>query len=639
MIGNLNNQLIPLTMKTILMLCCSLSLVVSLQAQNPFTPDSNIFTMMNQVDTILLRQTVQHLQDYGTRYAYMPQADSAGEWIYQKLDSISNLSVVKQYFPFPNGDTGFNVIATHTGTLYPDEYVVIGGHYDSQSVDNMHAPGANDDAVGTAGVMEAARILSQYTFDRSILFACWNMEEPNLGGSGYFALDAANHNMKILGYFNLDCGGYLKPGNQPLTFIVHQPGSDYLADFYMETCSTYLPSLLMTPVQNNLSDEFEFSLNGFQSLWNMEDLNNASIYNHTPQDKIGINVNSFYNLATFVKADIANLARMADLEPRPLNLRGSPEDGKIKLTWNPNENVDHYNIYRDSVLIAGCNDTIYTDINVTNGSKYSYFITSVWSNPAHESDGSSPVSLKPRPAMVFPFSDFFENGAWYWDLDPPWGTENKGINQSMCLSDSPGGQYTTLSSPVAYLASLDLTNCSDAQVSFMTQYTIGSLGDVAVLIVNYNSYYVLDEFQFTQPTWIQKTYSLNDFLGKSGVHLFFLLFSDKAANMDGIYIDDFTLSLTTGAPEDRIAAKSESIKFVPNPFTDHTMIEYVVADNTFITLIIYDTFGKEVGVLVNGIQTKGRHQVQWDAGDLPAGVYFCRVQAGKKAWSGKVVKN
>jgi hypothetical protein len=586
----MNNEEIIKTkiMKTITIFCCMLLTAAAMQAQNVLMPgaltrktgldasktrninrgsvsnvntnqhvvlkpsvksrnltiDSAIFEMMNQVDTSLLRQTVQHLQDYGTRYAYLPQADSAGDWIYKKMDSINNLSVVKQYFPLPNGDTGFNVIATLSGTKYPDEYVIMGAHYDSWSFDSTRAPGANDDGAGTAGVLEAARILSQYTFDRSIIFACWTMEELDLGGSGYFASQAADSNMIISGYFTMDCGGYLKPGNQPATSVLHHFQSDYLADFYTETCSIYLPSLIISQESWSLSDDFSFSVNGYQGIWNFEDLLNFGSSNHTPNDKIGINVNSFYNLSVFVKADIANLARIADMAPRPMNLRGHPEDGKITLTWNPNDSVNHYNVYRDSIFYETTGDTSFVDLNVTNGVCYSYYVTSVFEISGNESEGSSPVRVIPSPLITSPFVDDFESGILYWDLEPTWGLENKGINQSACLSDSPGAYYDNLSRTFAFLKPLDLDGCVDSEISFITNYSVQDNYDWCYLFAFYNSLVLLDAFTGYQPGWHQKSYSLNDFLGKPDVHLFFMLITDKSLKSDGIYIDDFTISFT-----------------------------------------------------------------------------------------------
>jgi hypothetical protein len=77
----------------------------------------------------------------------------------------------------------------------------------------------------------------------------------------------------------------------------------------------------------------------------------------------------------------------------------------------------------------------------------------------------------------------------------------------------------------------------------------------------------------------------------------------------------------------------------PNPFSDYTIFEYELKENEKVTLSIFDHLGQEVGLLLNEQQTKGQQKVQWNAEGLPSGIYFYRIQAGKKVGSGKIVKN
>lgn len=64
----------------------------------------------------------------------------------------------------------------------------------------------------------------------------------------------------------------------------------------------------------------------------------------------------------------------------------------------------------------------------------------------------------------------------------------------------------------------------------------------------------------------------------------------------------------------------------PNPCTEITTIGFSVPDNTFVTLKVYDNFGKEVATLVNGLRPAGKFKVNWETGDLPNGIYFYRLQ-------------
>ena len=76
----------------------------------------------------------------------------------------------------------------------------------------------------------------------------------------------------------------------------------------------------------------------------------------------------------------------------------------------------------------------------------------------------------------------------------------------------------------------------------------------------------------------------------------------------------------------------------PNPFVERTTIVYQLANTAVTRLFISDAEGKMVGNLVdNQLQEAGRHEVEWRAGQLPAGAYICTLEAGKQRISSRVV--
>jgi Zn-dependent M28 family amino/carboxypeptidase len=99
------------------------------------------------------------------------------------------------------GYTGYNVVAELTGATRPDEIYIIGAHYDS--VDN---PGADDNGSGVAGVLEIARIVSQYDSDATIRFIAFDMEEWGLIGSDDYATDHRSENIR--GMISMDMIAY-----------------------------------------------------------------------------------------------------------------------------------------------------------------------------------------------------------------------------------------------------------------------------------------------------------------------------------------------------------------------------------------------------------------------------------------------
>lgn len=106
-----------------------------------------------------------------------------------------------------------NVVATLPG-MQPesrDRIYVVSGHYDSRVGDIMDAksfaPGANDDASGTAAVMEMARVMSKYEFDATLVFMAVAAEEQGLNGSTHWAEMAKQKNLNIAGMITNDIIG------------------------------------------------------------------------------------------------------------------------------------------------------------------------------------------------------------------------------------------------------------------------------------------------------------------------------------------------------------------------------------------------------------------------------------------------
>jgi hypothetical protein len=129
--------------------------------------------------------------DYMDLWLYTHAGDDRGSGPEHDL-AMDNIAVLMESYgltvtlePFLYyGTTYYNVVGTKVGTVYPDQEVIIGAHYDS--VDN---PGADDDASGVALVLEAARIITQYDSQYTIRFVAFDREEQGLIGS-YAYVDA-----------------------------------------------------------------------------------------------------------------------------------------------------------------------------------------------------------------------------------------------------------------------------------------------------------------------------------------------------------------------------------------------------------------------------------------------------------------
>ncbi|PKL78355.1 MAG: hypothetical protein CVV25_11885 [Ignavibacteriae bacterium HGW-Ignavibacteriae-4] len=146
---------------------------------------------------------------------------SAFMYLEQRLKDYGIESKIDNY-----RTVGYNVVGTQKGTKYPDSLFIICAHYDS--VDDFCA---DDNASGTSAVLEAARVLSQYKFDYTIVYALWDEEEGGLIGSSNYARAANRNGDKIAGVLNMDMIGY--DGNGDFLFEVHignTPKNDRMAN-------------------------------------------------------------------------------------------------------------------------------------------------------------------------------------------------------------------------------------------------------------------------------------------------------------------------------------------------------------------------------------------------------------------------
>ncbi|MFT6716805.1 MAG: Zn-dependent M28 family amino/carboxypeptidase, partial [Saprospiraceae bacterium] len=125
--------------------------------------------------------------------------DLAADYLVERLDSIEGISVVSDVY----SAGGRNVYGTQLGSVYLDSVVIIGCHYDAVA-DYC----ADDNASGVGILLEAARILSQYQFKRTIVYAFWDEEEVGLLGSKHHALQVSNGSDKIVAVLNIDMAGY-----------------------------------------------------------------------------------------------------------------------------------------------------------------------------------------------------------------------------------------------------------------------------------------------------------------------------------------------------------------------------------------------------------------------------------------------
>ncbi|HOI31390.1 MAG TPA: M20/M25/M40 family metallo-hydrolase, partial [Bacteroidales bacterium] len=573
-------------------------------------PDPFIVSLLGEVDATNITSIVQHLENYGTRNAYSSQSVEAQNWIKQEFEALG-LTVELQDFYMPSGSASDNVIATLTGTKYPEEYVVCGAHYDSYS-NGGNAPGADDNASGTAGVLELARILSQYTFDRTIIFCAFSGEEYGLYGSAAYAQSAAQQGMDIHGYFNLDMIGYLQNGSYIHTDLIYPPSAQELADFYMEVLAVYLPDF---PIEQGMlvggdSDHTSFNNNGYMGIFPFEDSDDHSPYIHTSNDLIGPSYNNAEQAKIFTQASLASIVTMANRLNPPRNLVAIPGDSKVNLEWAPLLDAAYFRIYRDDTIIDSTDANSYLDEGLENLQLYTYYITAIYEESGEESYPSNSASATPAPPLALPIFIDFENGLPYWELTEGWGLSTAAYYSSNhSLTESPIGNYTNSTESTATLNALDMSNMTASTLSFWTKFNLETDYDFMYLEITTNglNWTILETFNGHQSSWTQKFYDLEDYLGLPYVQLRFRFVSDVYVTEEGMFIDDIEITSTyVGMPE-----KTIKWRFFPNPANEIIYIDGLSSTHT--QFLIYNTAGKlvksgvmndqDVGINISGLNT------------------------------------
>ena len=222
---------------TITILAANLSIVAAQTTRRSITPrNRTIADIVREIDARNIEATIRKLVSFGTRNTLSEQNDpkrgigAARDWLYEeflKAAEASNgrMTVEKQSYEqqkaarVPQPTIITNVVATLKGTQpeSSNRIYVVSGHYDSMCSSptdaKCDAPGANDDASGTAAVLEMARVMAKHEFDATVVFMAVAGEEQSLLGSTHFAEQAKQKNWDVEGMFTNDIIGNTLGGN------------------------------------------------------------------------------------------------------------------------------------------------------------------------------------------------------------------------------------------------------------------------------------------------------------------------------------------------------------------------------------------------------------------------------------------
>ncbi len=359
--------------------------------------DPDVALIVADVSTDNLRGLVSDLESFQTRYTYTTGCSDAAQYIYNYLAGLGLDDVRFQSFSMPYG-TARNVIADKAGTTGPDDVVIVCGHYDSTSPAwSTLAPGADDNASGTAAVLETARVLASRAFDFTVRFIAFAGEEQGLYGSAHYAAQAAAGDERIIAVINLDMIAYADALPEDVSLIVNN-GSSWLADRMAAAATSYanLTSETIVNASFTYSDHSPFWDQGYPALLAIEDEPIENPYYHKTNDTSATLDFDFFTSVTKTAAALAaELGQPArtGYPATPVGLTTATSTyrslfkavKKVVLTWTEQADAVGYNVYRttlshenyEKLNATRLTTASYTDGPMDTSLSYYYVVTAV----------------------------------------------------------------------------------------------------------------------------------------------------------------------------------------------------------------------------------------------------------------------
>lgn len=277
-------------MKRISTLVAAVLLVCSLpswgfRAVPPVFPSDVIADIIGQIQEDQLREHICQLQareggeycnEQGSRWSCDgPAIDRALDYARQYLERLGLRTRLDPYSLGCRPGLSHNIEAELPGTE-STKLVLLVAHLDSYVMGiskGSPAPGADDNASGSAAVLEAARIFSQYKFKHTVRFVLFTGEEQWMVGSLAYVRRIASEGAHVLGAFNMDMIGYDGDGNGLFEMWVRPGESERLAELIVRTIETYnialTPEVLDDPRRGG--DHESFWRRGYPALMIIED--------------------------------------------------------------------------------------------------------------------------------------------------------------------------------------------------------------------------------------------------------------------------------------------------------------------------------------------------------------------------------
>lgn len=547
-------------------------------------------SLITFVSDTSVRNYIQAMQNFGTRYWNNANRDSVSRWVKAQYTRAGVLDVRLDSFQY-NGTWQANVVATIPGAVDPTREIIVGGHHDSYSSNVNAAPGADDNATGAAAAIEMARVLkaTNYQPAYTLRFMGFAAEEAGLRGSASYAQRSRAANRDIRAMLNYDMIGNR---NQTQTDrdvnVVWYTGSEALANLHLSAGQSYttLTPILSTSSRSG-SDSYSFWQQNYKTVFLFE--RDFSPYYHSPNDLL-----QYLDMpycADIVRSGLATLLILDQMPPSVQRLlaRDVGNGSSLFVSWDSVAALDFAH-YRVSVgRIPGVYDTAYTQTSrtrtigaLTEGQRY--FI------------GVSVVDIAGREGFI---------------------TEVSATPQSVPL---PPAGLTAQSQPQAVRLSWRRNDEMD--------------------LAGYNLYRKNPggaTFQKISAQLLSDTLFIDALTG-SGTYHYFVTAQD-ATNNESAPSDTVAASPTVGV---EIESLEQPFSFAlhrayPNPFNPTTQIKYEVGTRGNVELKVHNILGAEVAALLNEVKAPGVYLAVWDAVGMASGVYVVQLKSGSHVAATRIV--
>ncbi len=620
----------------------------------PFTSfaQATVQNIVNQVNQDSLMKFVKQLsgveavtiggQPYTivSRHKNNPSNDMAGNFIQEFLQRYG-MTTTQQSF----STTGKNIIGVKTGTEFPNQKYIICAHFDDMPSGST-APGADDNASGTAAVMEAARIMSQYNFPYTMVFALWDEEEQGLVGSAYYANQASIAGDSILGVINMDMIAYDSNNDNVANLHVRASAANSLELYNkMVELNTTLaigitPNRPATPT--TASDHASFWSKGYSAMLLIEDDDNDfNAYYHTVNDKITyFNQTYFHKMSKLAIATFASFSLNMNLKiahtPVPTALYTSPiaVGATLQTGLDVGTGQAAPRLYFRTATSGG-SFSQFTAVTGTQGDAGGYFSFTIpvqqigtiveYYIAAQDASGSLVVTSPTggsgfNPPGSTPPPSFYRfyvaqtdmvmidsaNNTNRWTVSGPWGVAtSKFVSAPSSFNDSPSGTYgSNVTATMTQTGSINLQGVLGAGLSYAAQWDLESGYDYVQILISTNngtswtplraSGMITGAGSFqpngqplyngTQGTWMNELIDLSSYVGQS-VMLRFFFKSDGSLNRDGFFVDDIKIFTYTAVPV-------ELVSFTGRADNENVVLEWKTATET-------NNFGFEVEKMID----------------------------------------